>query len=476
MQKQLNPSIFKTIGRVFSNRWVKVSIALFFYLLFTIWLNNYWWLIGVPIIFDSYVTKKVHWAFWKKKGVEKQPKLNDWIDSIIFAVVAAMLIRTFFIELYTIPTSSMEKSLLVGDYLFVSKYHYGPRKPITPVAVPFVHHTMPFTTKTKAFTDWIQWDYERMPGLQTIQRYDPVVFNFPEGDTVVVEHQNQSYYQIIRSEALAMQQEEKLKGISKPIKVYENIARKFIHQHFTINVRPVDKRENYIKRCVGLPGDTLQIIDGNLYINRQKQPDLESMQYKYTIHFKGARLNPQILKKLDISYEDINLSYRAPGVVVLPLTHKNAEAIKNLPLVDSVIRIINREDGSHYTFPHNPRYPWNEDNFGPIVVPKKGTTVVLSLENLPLYQRIISLYERHKLEVKENQIYIDNQLATQYTFAMDYYWMMGDSRHNSQDSRFWGFVPEDHIVGKAVFLWFSLDKDKSFPSNIRWNRVFKSIN
>jgi len=315
-----------------------------------------------------------------------------------------------------------------------------------------------------------------MPGLQPIHRFDPVVFNFPEGDTVVDEHQNQSYYQIIRNESYLMQMEDKQRNIHNPIEYYENIARKFLWKNYTIHVRPVDKRENYIKRCVGLPGDTLQIIDGILFTNGQQQPEIKGLQYKYLVYFSGNRINPQILKKLDISNEDIASSYRSPGVMVLPLTQKNVEALKNMPMVDSVVRVINHEDESTYIFPHNSAFPWNEDNFGPIVIPMKNQTINLSLNNLPLYRRIISLYENHKLEIIDNKIYIDGQETKTYTFAQNYYWMMGDSRHNSQDSRFWGFVPEDHIVGKAVFLWFSLDKDKSFPANIRWNRVFRLIN
>jgi signal peptidase I len=314
-----------------------------------------------------------------------------------------------------------------------------------------------------------------MAGLQEVKRYDPVVFNFPEGDTVVVEHQNQSYYQIVRSEGYAMQMEDMQRGFNQPIEFYENRARQLLNEYYTIHVRPTDKRENYIKRCVGIPGDTILIEDGVLKVNGEIQPDIEDIQYKYTIYTNGQQINPKLLKSLEISNEDIEMSYIAPNKMLLPLTEENVKAISNMTIVDSVVRVVNQSDGSHYIFPHDKRYTWNEDNFGPIVIPSKGVTIKLTTENLPLYKRLITLYEGHSLKVNGDDIVIDGQTVDSYTFAMDYYWMMGDSRHNSQDSRFWGFVPEDHIVGKAIFLWFSTDKDKSFFSKIRWNRIFKLI-
>ncbi len=464
------------IKEILTNKWLKFGVAAIIYVLCVIWLDSYFWLLGLPVLFDIYVTKRVHWAFWKKRGVKKQTKLVEWVDALIFAVVAATLIRTFLIEAYTIPTSSMEKSLMVGDYLFVSKYHYGPRKPMTPISFPFAHHTLPLTTKTKSYVEWIKWKYDRMPGLQNIHRFDPVVFNFPEGDTVVVEHQNQSYYQIVRSEGRAMQMEDLQRGITRSVEFYENRARQLLSKNYTIHVRPVDKRENYIKRCVGLPGDTLKIENGILSVNGQKQPDIEGLQYKYIIFTNGQQINRRILQSLNISNEDLESSFIGPRQLILPLTTEKVAEIKKLPIVDSVVRVINENDGSHYIFPHHENFKWNEDNFGPIVIPAKGKTIALTMETLPLYRRLITLYEGHSLTVDGQNILIDGQPADSYTFDMDYYWMMGDSRHNSQDSRFWGFVPEDHIVGKAVFLWFSLDKDKSFISKIRWNRVFKFIN
>ena len=232
--------------------WIKFGIYGFLYFLWVLWLGNFWFLLGIPLIFDIYITKLVHWAFWKKKGVEKQTKTVEWIDAIIFAVVAASFIRTFFIEAYTIPTSSMEKTLLVGDYLFVSKVSYGPRLPNTVLAIPFAHHTMPLTKYTPAFLTWIEEPYKRLKGLGKVERNDEVVFNFPEGDTVVLQHQEQSYYEMVRE-----------------------LGRKQVWDNFDIAVRPVDKKENYIKRCVAIAGDTIEVKHGWLYVNGKPQKKIQ---------------------------------------------------------------------------------------------------------------------------------------------------------------------------------------------------------
>lgn len=438
---------------ILSNKWLKFSVVSAAFLLWVIWNGNYWWLIVEGMIFDIYISKKVHWAFWKKKGVKKQTKLVEWIDAIIFAVIAASFIRMYFIEAFTIPTSSMEKSLLVGDYLFVSKFSYGPRKPLTPIAFPFVHHTMPFSKSTPSFSTVVRWPYERIAGLGKIKNNDVVVFNFPEGDTVVLQHQDQSYYQMCR-----------------------NYGRKMVLEHFDITVRPVDKRENYIKRCIAIPGDSLKIVHGQVYVNGTPQMKFPEMQYRYILRTNGQGLNYKMLQKMGVSYEDFRQALISPYEYQLPLTEAMSEKFKAFNFIESMYRVdFYSQDGSNYIFPHDPRYKWNEDNFGPIWIPKKGTTISLTADNLPLYKRIIGLYEGNKLEVKNDKIYINGAETNSYTFKMDYYWMMGDSRHNSQDSRFWGFVPEDHIVGKAAFIWLSLDKDKTFLGKIRWKRFFKGI-
>lgn len=438
---------------ILKNKWVKLIIAEVIFILWVIWSSNYWWLFGVPIIFDIYITKKVHWAFWKKKGVKKQTKIIEWVDAIIFAVVAASLIRTFLFEAYTIPTSSMEKSLLVGDYLFVNKYTYGPRKPMTPLSFPFVHHTLPVFSKTKSFSEAWQRPYTRMPGIRKIKNNDVVVFNFPEGDTVCLEDQAQSYYQLCRM-----------------------YGRDNIWKRYTVIHRPVDKCENYIKRCVAIPGDSLQIIDGQLFINGKKQKEAGVKQYRYALLTDGSSINPKAFQRLGISKEDIQQSIYGAGQYIIPLTDDMAKRIATFSNVKQIERINAKDrDGSSYIFPHDTAYRWNEDNFGPIWIPKKGEKIKLTQENLPLFQRIIGHYEENDLEVKNNTIFINGKASEEYTFKMDYYWMMGDNRHNSQDSRFWGYVPENHIVGKGAMIWLSLDKDKSFPKNIRFKRLFKII-
>ncbi len=458
--KALEPVI-----KAYKNKWVRFSFAAVIYILWVIWIGFYWLLLGLPIIYDVYISKKVNWTFWKKRG-KKPSKLIEWIDAIIFAVVAATLIRTFIIEAFTIPTSSMEKTLLVGDYLFVSKVSYGPRIPITPLSFPFVHHTMPFSETARSFVEWVQWPYKRLAGLSKIERDDMIVFNFPEGDTVALKRQAESYYDLCRRYGRNRVWNDKI-----------NFG--------DVIYRPLDKKENYIKRCVALPGDKLEIKHTVLYINDKPHDNLPYLQKNYEIVTNGLPLNTRNLERLSISKEDIQFSLMTQFQVYdsvnktntihyfLPLTEEKANAIRSYPnvLTVKVAEIKERED----VFPQDITISYNRDNFGPIIIPAKGQTVELKISNLPLYKRIIEVYEKNKLEIKDEKIYINNEVSNTYTFKMDYYFLMGDNRHNSQDSRFWGFVPEDHIVGKPVFIWLSLDKDKSFPKNIRFDRMFQVV-
>ncbi len=438
--------------------WIKFIVFGTIYLLWVIWLQNYWFLLGLPIIFDIYISQKVHWAFWKKKGVKKQTAFVEWVDALIFAVVAATFIRMFLIEAYTIPTPSMEKSLLVGDYLFVSKYSYGPKMPNTPLSFPFVHNTMPGTRETKSYLEWIQNPYRRLAGITDIKRGDALVFNFPEGDTVATAFMGHSYYGLCRVYGREM--------VNRDKRNFGNII-----------TRPVDKRENYIKRCVGLPSDTLQIIDGELFINGIKQQEPTGKQFNYTIQTNGQSINPKWFDEFEVSADDYQGKFASPFYQNLPLTLNQIEEIKSIPVVEkSKAKLDEAGKVDARVFPHNIRYPWNEDNFGPLYIPEKGKTIELTIENLPLYQRIIDVYEGNELKVEGNAIYINGEKTNTYTFQMNYYWAMGDNRHNSADSRYWGFVPEDHVVGKAVFVWLSLDKNKSlFKGKIRWNRLFRKV-
>lgn len=441
------------IAALYRNRYLRFAFATILYLLMVIWLGNYWWLFGLPIIFDIYITRKVHWFFWRKRGVKRQKGWVEWLDALIFAGVAAFLIRLFFIEAFTIPSGSMEKTLLIGDYLFVSKVSYGPKMPNTPLAIPFTHHTMPFTRNTPAFLTWIQNPYNRRPGLGHIKRNDIVVFHFPEGDTVITQYPEQSYYNIVRE-----------------------LGREYVWRNYQLLIRPVDKRENYIKRCVAIPGDTLSIRAGQVMINGTPQPHFPEMQRNYAVWTDGTPINTLTLDKLGISQADRSFSASA-SVYNMPLTQTMAEALEKLPNVKQVEPYVSTDSArmNGMIFPHDAAYPWTEDFFGPLVIPRKGSTVALSLANLPIYRRIIEVYEHNKLEVKDSTILINGYPAASYTFGMDYYFMMGDNRHNSLDSRFWGFVPEDHVVGKAVFIWMSSDPERSFPFNIRWKRLFTRI-
>jgi len=444
------------MNKLLDSKWFKFGLVGGIYLLWVIWLNNYWWLIGLAVIYDIYVTDKVHWSFWKKKNPPdgKQTKVVEWVDAIIFAVIAATFIRMFFIEAYTIPTSSMEKSMMVGDYLFVSKTAYGPKMPNTPISFPFVHHTMPMSTTIKSFSTIIHNPYRRIAGFGKVKNDDVVVFNFPEGDTVAVNMQERSYYELVRSYG-----RDKIWGDKR---VFGDII-----------YRPVDKRENYIKRCVAIAGDSLKIIKGQVYINGKAQKEIPGIQYKYLINTNGTAINASTLEKLDITQSEVEGS---DSRYIMSLTAEQARKMDGLKFIQSKERVTWPSDNSDPAiFPSDPKFTWNLDNFGPIWIPKKGVTINLSVENLPIYKRIIDVYEENDLKVKDGAIYINGAPASTYTFKMDYYWMMGDNRYNSADSRYWGFVPEDHVVGKASFVWLSLDKNKSFLSKIRWNRFFMGV-
>ena len=444
------------MNKLLDSKWFKFGLVGGIYLLWVIWLNNYWWLIGLVVIYDIYVTEKVHWSFWKKKNPPdgKQTKVVEWVDAIIFAVIAATFIRMFFIEAYTIPTSSMEKSMMVGDYLFVSKTAYGPKMPNTPISFPFVHHTMPMSTTMQSFSTIIHNPYRRIAGFGKVKNDDVVVFNFPEGDTVAVNMQERSYYELVRSYG-----RDKIWGDKR---VFGDII-----------YRPVDKRENYIKRCIAIAGDSLKLVQGQVYVNGKPQKEIPGIQYKYLVNTNGTAINNDVLEKLDITQSEIE---GADSRYMMSLTAEQVKKLDALKLIQSKERgIFPPEYSDPAIFPSDPKFTWNLDNFGPIWIPKKGVTINLSVENLPLYKRIIDVYEENDLKVKDGAIYINGAPASTYTFKMDYFWMMGDNRYNSADSRYWGFVPEDHVVGKASFVWLSLDKNKSFLSKIRWNRFFMGV-
>jgi len=447
------------IRTFFSNRWVGFILTSIVYIAwFVLWTGNWWLLLGEILIVDLFFTKLTYRfigrrneAWCRRSAAYKF--VYEWINAILFATVVASLIHIFFFQMYVIPSSSMEGSLLVGDYLYVSKVAYGPQMPNTPVAFPFVHHTMPFSKTRKSFSECVKWPYHRLKGLGEIRRNDVVVFNFPAGDTVLLERQNETYYDILR--------EYRQRYGSKA-------GRERLFSDYTVLSRPVDKRENYIKRCVALPGDKLQIVGGVVYVNDSIQASIPGKQYLYQLRTTSP-LPPSVFETAGISeWNGKDTNYQ------VLTTEERAEWLQRLSNVVAVDRYI-AELPTQDVFPHDATLRWNMDNYGPIVIPERGATVTLTLENLPLYRRIIEQYEGNRLEERDGRIYINGEATDSYTFRMNYYWMMGDNRHNSADSRFWGFVPEDHIVGKASFVWLSLDPDKSFPSNIRWNRMFRKV-
>lgn len=414
---------------------------------------------------------------------QKPPKKSptrEWVDAIVFAVIAATFIRMFVFEAYTIPTSSMEGSLLVGDFLFVSKVHYGPRIPNTPLSVPFFHNTIPILN-SKSYLEWITLPYKRIQGHEEIERYDIVVFNFPAGDTVSLQFNSEiPYYQLIK----------------------ELGSREAVHQQFDIVYRPVDKRDNYIKRCVGVAGDTLQIINQVLYINGEEGFVPPHVQFKYNVTYSDPDMIPSLdlnayqpemqsdrydafenlydqLEGLEVGLGDIQFTHSTgKDFYCLEPSDATIQKLEQLSFIEDVSPLSYKpgeyEDG---IYPREPSlFPWNWDYFGPLVIPAKGMTIPLTDSNFALYQRPIKIYEGHTLKKEGEQFMLDGEAVDSYTFEMDYYFMMGDNRHNSQDSRAWGFVPEDHVVGKAWFIWLSVDKYQSnIFKKLRFNRMLRPI-
>jgi signal peptidase I len=456
--------------KILSNRYFKFAIAAVIFLLWVIWVGNYWLLFGLGVIFDIYVTEKVNWSFWKKRE-GKNHVIIEWLDALIFAVIAVTLINIFLFQNYRIPTGSMEKSLLIGDHLFVSKVAYGPRIPNTPIAFPFTQHTMPLTGG-KSWSNLIIRPYKRLKGFGSVERFDPVVFNFPAGDTVVLENQVTSYYQIVRDHASQIKSYDAMSGKApKHDDFYYLAARREVNSRYSVIYRPVDRRDNYVKRCVGIPGDTIRIIDAVLYVNGEPAAGSKTEQTTYYVNTNGTKINPKAFERLKIYRSDQQML--SSSAYILPLTAENAAAIKGFANVTGITPQIERSgEYAPHIFPHNDAYRWNQDNFGPLWIPQRGATVAIDTSNICLYDRIIDVYEANDLKVEDGSIYINGVKADSYTFKMDYYWMMGDNRHNSADSRYWGFVPEDHIVGTPKFIWLSLDKEAKGLRKIRLGRMF----
>jgi signal peptidase I len=463
----------KLMINIFQKKYIRFAIIAIIYILVVIWIGNYWLLLGLGIIFDLYVTEKINWTFWKRRDGNNSSVI-EWLDALIFAVIAVTLINIFLFQNYRIPTPSMEKSLLVGDHLFVSKLAYGPRMPNTPIALPFTQHTMPIT-KGRSWSNLVLWPYKRLVGCGKVKNNDPIVFNFPAGDTVAVEDQTEAYYEIVRRTAREMRARDSYGNQNpRPLESYMPAARKDVHERYTIIYRPVDRRDNYVKRCIGLPGDTIAIKAGALYVNGKLVPENKTQQTTYLVNTNGTRINPKSLERLNIAKTD-DMGNSGSAYVFL-LTGQNAETISKFPFVTGVRRVYDQAgEYAPHIFPYNPLLKWNVDNFGPLWIPAKNVTVKLDTSNLCFYERIIDVYEANDLRVEGSTIYINNVAADKYTFKMNYYWMMGDNRHNSADSRWWGFVPEDHVIGKPKFIWLSINKEGKGLKKIRFDRIAMKV-
>ena len=412
--------------------------------------------------------------------VEKNPYAKavgrEWLESIVFAVFAAAFIRMFLVEAYVIPTPSMEGSLLVGDFLFVSKSSYGIRTPQTIAMVPLLHNRVP-KLGTESYFKKPSLPYFRLPAIREIKRNDPIVFNWPVGDSVYITSsrsytvmQGKNYSDEINKIKQINFDQYRRQAASGQVDL--ELLEKVQEQDFV--VRPNDKKDHYIKRCIGAPGDSLQIINREVHINGTRGQVPENVQYSYITNLNGTTINRRDLLDMGLSSTAGDFQIRADGTAFLVLNQKE---INQLQQIDSKISIAPRALDTRPTelFPHDPNITtgWSVDNYGPIYIPEEGATVQLTKANLPFYRRIIGTYENNELDVKGNDIIINGEKATSYTFKQDYYWAMGDNRHNSEDSRMWGFVPHDHMVGKPLFIWFST-KDGSLFNGIRWNRMFKS--
>ena len=469
-KKEFNPKV----------QWAKFIAVLVLYLLFLYWVKSWWGLLVIPFIFDVYITKKIKWQWWKE--AEKPVKfVMSWVDALVFALVAVYFINQFFFQNYVIPSSSLEKSLLTGDYLFVSKVSYGPRIPQTPLTMPLTQHTLP-VVECKSYLEWPHWDYRRVKGLGSIQLNDIVVFNYPAGDTLCSAPQYQAfdYYQMCygigyqlypnRPNPDSLSADLRFKYFDAIYEAGRHAIRQNQVEYGEIITRPADRRENYVKRCVGLPGQTLQIKNRIVYLDGKANKEPENVQYTYYVRLKQS-LPEELMEELGISMEDLT-SLNTVGY--LPLTKHAVEVLQGRKDLVETIR-LNTDANELEIYPLNGNKHWTRDNYGPIWIPKKGEKIALTMDNIAIYERPIKVYEGNDLEIKDGKILINGQEAKEYTFKMDYYWMMGDNRHNSADSRYWGFVPEDHIVGKPIFIWWSSDPDRHGISGIRWSRLGRIV-
>ena len=501
-----------------TTRWWRFGIVAGLYFLWCIWMRNGWLLLGLVLLFDIYIAGYIPFTWWKNSNSKIVRTVMGWIDAIVYALILVYFIFNFIGQNYQIPSSSLEKTLLTGDYLFVNKVVYGPRVPITPIHFPLVHNTMPIIG-TDSYLDWPENGYKRLAGLRNVEIGDIVVFNFPAGDTVTTKFEESAQYyndliKYVGFEAIMMNPNEFSDVIPTNLKGMHLVTSHDIHSQGRIaagdfynseivkavgraivgdnkeifgdiKYRPVDRRTNFVKRAVGLPGQRIKIVDDIIYLDGVPYKQPKNVQFNYEVTMSRPIKNDlDYLKEMEITQGDIQQLNSEPGKYeyYMPLTNEMIETMKSDgTLVDYKRAASTKEELRGFLFPENISNDWNLENYGGTAglwIPKKGATITLKAEEWPIYERVIRNYEGHTNSyVKDGKVYIDGKPAETYTFAMDYYFMMGDNRDNSQDSRFWGFVPEDHIIGTPMFVLVSFDNERSiFNGGIRWNRIFKDAN
>lgn len=466
------------LSRVKKTRWIRFGVVSVIFLAWVIWLGSWWVILFFPLIADIYLTQFIPWTWWKHIKNKTLKSVMSWVDAIVYALILVYFIFLYVGQNYQIPSSSLEKSLLVGDYLWVNKMVYGPRVPNTPLHFPLAQNTLP-VLGCKSYIETPQWDYHRLKGFRKVERNDIVVFNFPAGDTVALKVQNPDYYTLCAT----------VPGGRESI--WGNKER-----FGDVVYRPVDRRENYVKRCIGLPGETLKIVNDVVYIDGNPIEEPKNTQYNYFIQTDGRFITDDVWNELGVSVDDrnrvvvdsnesvagaaslglkINIDGSVNPIYQSPLTKEMKSRLENMKWITAIVKVPDTEYITMYPITHE--YGWTRANYGEVWIPAKGQSIKLTLENLPVYERCIKNYEGNDLQVKNGSIFINGKETDEYTFKMDYYWMMGDNRDNSADSRYWGFVPEDHIVGSPVFVIISFDKDKSlFNGGIRWSRIFADAN
>lgn len=471
-----NPSLAERIRQVKTTRWVRFGIVTLIFILWVIWLGNPWVLLVLPLLFDIYITGYIPFSWWKKSKNAVVRTIMSWVDAIVYALILVYFVFTFIGQNYQIPSSSLEKSLLVGDYLWVNKMAYGPRVPNTPIHFPLVQNTLP-VIETKSYIEWPRWSYHRLKGLGNVERGDIVVFNFPAGDTVALKVQNPDYYTLVKQ--FGRERVNTDKGTFGDV-IY----------------RPVDRRENYVKRAVGLPGDRLKIVDGEIFINGKAQKQPENVQFNHYFQLRSGEMTPADWDRFGIAEEDrhrvnitpddfeslralgftVNADGTVPALYVAPMTASMVKMVEQDPRVSHVMRMEAMPEP--WLFPDGVSPERTRADYPEIWIPAKGATIKVDERAWRIYGRCIRNYEHNDdAEFRNGKLYINGQPRDTYTFLMDYYFMMGDNRDNSLDSRYWGFVPEDHIVGRPEVVLISFDKDKGLlDGGIRWNRVLRRAN